>query len=188
MAPFETTAATLPLNASQIEDLRLASSMLSGEERRSFQAAMALKYCGGNARQAERMFGWGRETVQLGLPEQRTGIICVGAQAAFGGNRLWEEQHPEVAQALWALADSHSQQDPTFRTSLQYTRLTAAEALKQLRARGFPEDHLPSPSTMAEVLNRNGYRLRKVIKANPPKNSRKPMPFLPTSPTRMDSP
>lgn len=179
---------TLPLRASQIEDLRLASSMLSGEDRRSFQAAMALKYCEGNARQAERVFGWGRETVQLGLHEHRTGIICVGAQAAFGGNRLWEEQHPEVAQALWALAESQSQQDPTFRTTLQYTRLTAAEALAQLRAQGFSEESLPSPSTMAEVLNRNGYRLRKVIKAKPKKNSRKPMPFLPTLPKRMASP
>src|SRR5512134_1798241 len=175
----------LPLHASQIEDLRLASSMLSGEERRSFQAAMALKYCAGNARQAERVFGWGHETVQLGLHEHRAGISCVGAQAALSGNRLWEERHPEVAQALRALADSQSQQDPTFRTSLQYTRLTAAEALAQLRAHGFPEESLPSPSTMAEVLNRNGYRLRKVIKAKPQKNSRKPRPSLPTSPKRM---
>jgi len=178
----------LPLHASQIEDLRLASSMLSGAERRSFQAAMALKYCEGNARQAERVFGWGRETVQLGLHEHRTGILCVGAQAAFGGNRLWEEQHPEVAQALWALADSQSQPDPTFRTSLQYTRLTAAEALAQLRAHGFPEASLPSPSTMAEVLNRNGYRLRQVIKAKPQKNSPKRTPFLPISRTRTGSP
>src|SRR5512143_1963872 len=175
----------LPLHASQLEDLRLASSMLLGEERRAFQAAMALKYCAGNARQAERVFGWGRETVQLGLHEHRTGIICLGAQAAFGGHRLWEAQHPEVAQALWALAESHSQQDPTFRTRLQYTRLTAAEALTQLRAQGVPEACLPSPSTMAEVLNRNGYRLRKVVKAKPPKNSRKPMLSLPTSPNRM---
>ena len=178
----------LPLHTSQIEDLRLASSMLSGEERRAFQAAMALKYCEGNARQAERVFGWGRETVQLGLHEHRTGIICIGAQAAFGGNRRWEEQHPEIAQALWALAESHSQQDPTFRTRLQYTRLTAAEALAQLQAQGVPEESLPSPSTMAEILNRNGYRLRKVIKAKPQKSSRKPMPSLPTSPTRMASP
>jgi trans-aconitate methyltransferase len=67
------------------------------------------------------------------------------------------------------LAELHSQQDPTFRTLLSYTRLTAAEALKQLRAQGFQEDQLPSPSTMAEVLNRNGYRLRKVLKAKPQK-------------------
>jgi DDE family transposase len=183
-----TELTALPLHASQIEDLRLASSKMSAEERRSFQAAMVLKYCGGNARQAERVFGWGRETVQLGLHEHRTGIICVGAQAACGGNWLWEERHPAVAQALWALAESHSQPDPTFRTVLQYTRLTAAEALTQLRAQGFPEEYLPSPSTMAEVLSRNGYRLRKVVKAKPQKNSRKPMPSLPTSPNRMARP
>ena len=178
----------LPLSASQIEDLRLASSKMSGVERRSFQAAMTLKYCGGNARHAERVFGWGREAVQLGLHEQRTGVICLGAQAACCGNRVWEDQHPDVAQALWALAESHSQQDPTFRTVLQYTRLTAAAALTQLRAQGFPEEHLPSPSTMAEVLNRNGYRLRKVVKAKPQKNSRKRMPSSPTSPNGMASP
>ena len=110
---------------------------MSGAERRAFQAAMALKYCQGNARLAERVFGWGRETVQLGLNEHRTGVICQGAQAACSGDKLWEEKHPEVAQALWALAELHSQQDPTFRTLLSYTRLTAAEALKQLRAQGF---------------------------------------------------
>ena len=140
---------------------------MSGAERRAFQAAMTLKYCQGNARLSERVFGWGRETVQLGLNEHRTGVICQGAQAACSGDKLWEEKHPEVAKALWALAELHSQQDPTFRTLLSYTRLTAAEALKQLRAQGFQEDQLPSSSTMAEVLNRNGYRLRKVLKAKP---------------------
>ena len=162
-----TETSLLPLSASQIEDLKLASSKMSGADRRAFQAAMTLKYCQGNARQAEGVFGWGRETVQLGLNEHRTGVICQGAQAAYGGDKLWEEKHPEVAQALWELAESYSQQDPTFRTLLSYTRLTAAEALKQLRTQGFQEDQLPSPSTMAEVLNRNGYRLRKVLKAKP---------------------
>ena len=106
---------------------------------------------------------------QLGLNEHRTGLICWGMQSAYGGDKLWKEKHSEVAQALWTLAELHSQQDPTFRTLLSYTRLTAAEALKQLRAQGFHEDQLPSPSTMAEVLNRNGYRLRKVLKAKPQK-------------------
>jgi len=186
LSAFEPIA--LPLSASHLDDLRLASSRLTGAERRAFQAAMALKYCGGNARHAERMFGWGREAVQLGLHERRTGLICVGAQAACGGHRLWEEQHPEVAQALWRLAEAPSQQDPTFRTVLAYTRLTAAAALAQLRAQGFSEACLPSPSTMAEVLNRNGYRLRKAIEAKPQKNSRKPMPSSPTSPNGMASP
>jgi hypothetical protein len=155
------------LTISQIGDLKLASSKMSGAERRSFQAAMTLKYCKGNARLAEKVFGWGRETVQLGLNEQRTGIICLGAQSAYGGDKLWEEKHPEVAQALWDLMEAHSQQDPTFRTSVSYTRLTAAKALEELRIQGFQADQLPSPSNMAEILNRNGYRLRKVLKAKP---------------------
>jgi hypothetical protein len=155
----------LLLSAYQIEDLKLASSKMSGAGRRDFQAAMTLKYCQGNARLAERVFGWGRETVELGLNERRTGFICQGAQAAYSGDKLWEEKYPDVAQALWDLAESHSQQDPTFRTLLSYTRLTAAEALKQLRSQYFHDDQLPSLSTMADVLNRNGYRLRKVLKA-----------------------
>jgi hypothetical protein len=50
--------------------------------------------------------------------------------------------------------------------------LTAAEALKPLRTLGFSDDVLPCPSTMAEVLNRNGYRRRPVFKAKPKKNFR----------------
>ena len=45
------------LSASQIEDLKLASSKMSGAKRRSFQAAITLKYCQGSARQAERVLG-----------------------------------------------------------------------------------------------------------------------------------
>ncbi len=149
MSVLSTTEPTIvPLSASQIEDLKLASSKMSGAERRTFQAAMTWKYCRGNARQAERVLGWNRDTVELGLHEQRTGITCLGAQAACCGNRLWEEKYPVVAEALWALAESHCQQDPTFRGTLSYTRLTAAEAFQQLRAQGFPEDDLPSPSTI----------------------------------------
>jgi hypothetical protein len=130
---------------------------------------MTLKYCGGNPLMAEAVFGWGRQTVALGLAERRTGIICLGAQAACSGRKRWEDRHPQAAQALRQLADAHAQQDPTFRTSLTYTRLTAQAALKALEAQEYSEDQLPSPSTMAEVLNRMGFRLRKVVKAKPQK-------------------
>jgi trans-aconitate methyltransferase len=52
---------------------------------------------------------------------------------------------------------------------LTYTRLTAQSALQALREQGSRAEELPSPSTMAEVLNRLGYRLRKVVKAKPQK-------------------
>lgn len=157
------------LTTSQIADLRLAASKLTGPERRSFEAEMTLKYCNGNPLKAEAVFGWGRHTVALGLAEKRSGIICLGSQSAFSGRKRWEAHHPQVAQSLCQLADAHAQQDPTFRTSLTYTRLTAQSALKTLREQGYSEEELPSPSTMAEVLNRMGYRLRKVVKAKPQK-------------------
>ena len=169
------------LTPSQIEDLRLAAAKMREVERRSFQAEIALKYCGGSARLAETVFGWGRESVETGLGEKRTGIVCLGARSAFSGNKCWEEKQPEAAKALQQLAESHAQQDPTFHSVIAYTRLTAAEALKQLGARGFGEEQLPAPSTMALVLNRMGYRLRKVVKAKPKKKFQKPTPFLKTS-------
>lgn len=105
--PYATAPILAPLSASQIEDLKLASSKMTGAERRSFQAAMAVKYGGGSARQPERVFGWNRDTVELGLNERRTGVMCLGAQSAYCGSRAWEEKHADVAEALWVLADCH---------------------------------------------------------------------------------
>ena len=158
-----------PLRPSQIVALRLAASKMTGATRRALQAEMAVKYCGGNPLLAETIFGWGRHTVAVGLAERRTGFTCLGAQAAFSGRKPWEETQPEAAEALWRLAEAHAQQDPTFRTTLAYTRLTAKAALAALRAPGDSEAQVPSPSTMAAVLNRMGFRLRKVVKAKPQK-------------------
>jgi len=163
------------LSESQVEDIRLAASKMSGAKRRSFQAEMTLKYCEGSARQSEEVFKWSRRTAQLGLAEKRTGLTCVGAQAGWSGRKRWEEKQPEAAEALRELAESHSQQDPTFKSSVAYTRLTAAGALKGLKELGFADEQLPGVSTMAAILNRMGYRLRKVLKAKPEKKSLKPM-------------
>jgi hypothetical protein len=153
----------------QIADVRLAAAKMTGATRRAFEAEMTMKYCGGNARQAESVFGWGRHTVEVGLAERRTGIMCLGAQAACSGRQRWEDAHPQVAEVLQQQAEAHAQQDPTFRTLLAYTRLTAKGALEGLRAQGYRDDQLPAASTMAAVLNRLGFRLRKVIKAKPQK-------------------
>jgi Rhodopirellula transposase DDE domain len=107
--------------------------------------------------------------VALGLAEKRTGILCLGAQSAFSGRHRWEDKHPPAAEALCQLAEAHAQHDPTFRTRLASTRLTSKAALRELQQQGCEEAELPSPSTMANVLNRLGYRLRKVVKAKPQK-------------------
>lgn len=169
------------LTASQIADLRLAASKMSGVARRSFQAQMTLKYCDGNARRAERVFGWGRTNLEVGLAEEQSGIVCVGAQAGYSGSKRWEHKHPEAAAAVRTLAEAHAQQDPTFASSIAYTRLTAQQVLAQLRQQGFAPEQLPASSTMAVILNRMGYRLQAVVKAKPQKNSPKQTPSLRTS-------
>jgi hypothetical protein len=153
----------------QITELRFAASKMHGAERRAFVSEIALKYCNGNARQTEQVFGWGREMVETGLGEKRTGVVCVGANASFSGNKCWEEKHPEAAADLQRLAEEHAQQDPSFRSTIAFTRLTAAQALWQLRQLGYTQEELPASGTMAKILNRLGYRLRRVVKAKPQK-------------------
>jgi hypothetical protein len=171
----EMETSTLSLSANQIEDFRLASSKMQGAKRRSFLAEIALKYCNGSARKTESLFGWGRDVVNTGLGEKRTGIICIGAQSSRGGNTRWEERHPQVAEMLYQLAESHAQQDNSFLTEVAFTRLTAAEALKQLRKLGVSDKQLPAAGTMAKVLNRLGFRLRAVVKSKPQKKFQKLM-------------
>jgi hypothetical protein len=177
--------ASLQPTAEQIADVRLALWKMHGAERRCFAAEMALKYCGGRARQAEQVFGWGRGMVETGLGEKRTGILCVSAKASFTGNKRWEEKHPEVADELCRLAEEHGQQDPSFRSTVAFTRLTAAQALRQLRQLGYNEEQLPAPGTMAKILNRLGYRLRRVVKAKPQKRFWRPTPSSPMSGKKM---
>nr|WP_245894255.1 transposase [Chamaesiphon polymorphus] len=160
------------LSNGQIEDLKLAAAKMSGAKRREFTAQMTNKYCQGSARKAERVVGWKRNMVELGLAEQRTGIKCVGAQSAKSGVKRWEEQQPEAAKILKEIAEAHGQQDPTFKTTIAYTRLTAAQAIIELRQRGYKSEQLSALSTMAVILNRMGYRLRPVVKAKPQKKLR----------------
>jgi len=57
---------------------------LTGYQRRLFMAEVATELCEGSARQAERRFGWGRETVLKGLHEARQGMRCLENFVARG--------------------------------------------------------------------------------------------------------
>jgi hypothetical protein len=161
------------LHQDYIEDICTAASKMRGAGKRSFMAEMTLKYCEGSSRKAETVFGWNRNTVETGLGEKRTGIICIGAQPAGSGRLRWEEREPEAAEVLRQIAEEHSQQDPTFKSTVAYTRLTAKAASEALKERGFADEQLPSPGCMANVLNRTGYRLRNVVKSKPLKKTEK---------------
>ncbi len=121
------------LTESVREMIESAARKLTGFRRRQFQAEMANKYCDGSPRRAEQVFGWGREAVNTGLGELRTGIRCVESFSARG-RRKTEEQNPELVQEIHALVEPESQADPKFQTPLAYTRITAKAVHQQLAA------------------------------------------------------
>jgi hypothetical protein len=123
------------LTESVRETIQSAARKLTGFRRRQFQAEMAIKYCGSNARRAE----------------------------------LVEEIH--------ALVEPESQADPKFQTPLAYTRITAKAVHERLVATTAGNGrHVPAERTVYDILNRLGYRLRRVQKTKPQKKSLKPTP------------
>ncbi len=137
---------------------------------------MAIKYCHGNPRCAERIFGWGRDAVNTGLNERRTGIRCVENYSTRGRPKS-EEKSPELVQEIHALVEPQTQADPKFQTPLAYTRITAKAVRERLvTIAGGDAQHVPAERTVYDILNRLGYRLRRVQKTKPQKKSPKPTP------------
>lgn len=152
--------------------LRLAASRLTGPQRRLFIAEVTLQLCGGSARRAERRFHWGRETVTKGLHELQQGIRCLDNFQARGRPRL-EDQHPQLAQDIRELAEPHTHADPELKSDRRYANLSAGEMLTLLQTKkGYAKDALPSVRTMRDIMNRLGYRLKRIQKAKPLKKTK----------------
>jgi Rhodopirellula transposase DDE domain len=139
---------------------------LTGYQRRLFMAEVATELCGGNARQAERRFGWGRATVAKGLHESCSGVRCLENFAARGRTRS-EEKNPQLAADMRAIVEPHTQADPELKSSRRYTNLSAAEVREALIAKGYSKEELPSERTMRDILNRMNYRLKQIQKGKP---------------------
>jgi hypothetical protein len=155
-----------------METIKSACQKLTGNLRRQFQAEVAEQYCDGIPRQAETVFGWGRDAVRLGLHERRTGIRCVDDYSSRGRHKS-EDKFPELTAEIQALVEPHSQADPKFQTPLAYTRITAKAVHEHLLAKASQSSHaVPAERTLYDILNRLGYRLRRVRKTKPQKNSR----------------
>jgi Rhodopirellula transposase DDE domain len=152
------------------ELLRSGARRLTGHQRRLFMAEVATELCDGNARQAERRFGWGRETVQKGLHESRAGVRCLENFAARGRLRS-EEKDPRLAADIRAIVEPHTYADPGLKSARRYTNLSAAEVLEALLAKGHPLEGLPSERTMRDILNRMNYRLKRIRKGKPLKKT-----------------
>lgn len=151
--------------------IRSAAQRLRGHQRRLFQAEVANSLCGGSPRAAERRFGWGRDCVETGLHEAASGMRCVEDFAAKGAVPR-EVKDPRLAADIRAVVEPHTHADPELKSSRRYTNLSAKEVLEALKAqKGYSEDRLPKERSMRDILNRMGYRIRRIQKAKPLKKT-----------------
>jgi len=149
-----------------------AASRMSGIERRMFLAEVCQSLCDGNTRQAERRFGWGRNTIAQGIEEQK---LSPQEQAAHrsgnAGKKRSEEQNPQLAIDIRLIVEPHTHTDPELKTERRYLNLSAKEVRQALLDRGYSDEELPSERTMRDLLHRMNYRLKRIQKGKPLKKT-----------------
>jgi len=148
--------------------LRTAKSFPLGARRRRYMADTVESLRLGQ-RQAQQLFGWGRDTLRKAQRERRCGMTCVDA---FGcrGRKPAEFHLPRLLDDIRDIVKDHVQTDPTFQTTRLYCRLTAAEVRKQLiQRKGYDPKGVPSRQTLNGKLNALGFCQRKVAKCRPKK-------------------
>ena len=87
-----------------------AAKKLTGYRKRDFTAKVTEDYLDGSARKAETVFGWKRTSVETGLHERRTGIICVDNYQGRGRHKS-EKNHPNLEADIRSLIDEQCQAD-----------------------------------------------------------------------------
>jgi hypothetical protein len=147
--------------------IRSAARRLKGHPRRLFQAEVAQLLCAGSPRAAERRFGWDRHAVATGLHEARSGLRSVENFSARG-KLPCEVKDPQLAADIRAIVEPATQADPELKSARRYTNLSAREVRQALKEhQGYGDDRLPSERTTRDILNRLGYRLKRIQKAKP---------------------
>lgn len=146
------------------EMLNETRASLSGYKRRHFMAQVVETMLDGSPMRAEKELGWNRVTLAKALDELRGGF-CGIEQYHLRGRKRSEEHWPALLDDIQELAERHSQTDPTFRTTRQYSRLTATALRQQLiDEKGFKDEELPTEQTIRTKLNEMGYSLKRVKK------------------------
>ena len=149
---------------------------LKGSQRRLFMAKTVDAMGRGGQLWAEAHLRWNRETIRKGMHELRSGMTCVDAFSCRR-RKPAEEHLPRLLDDIRAIADGQSQADPKFQTQRLFTRISAAEVRRQLiQKKGYTDAELPTQQTINKKLNMLGYRLTKVAKCRPQKESRRPTP------------
>ena len=139
---------------------------LKGHVKRLYMARVAQTLGRGGPSVLNRELGWSRDTISKGLKELKSGLICYDNYQARGRKRA-EVRLPELLDDIEAIAEQHSQTDPSFESSRLYLRLSAVSVRQQLiEQKGYQDETLPSAEVIRQRLNELGYKLQAVKKVN----------------------
>jgi len=142
------------------------AKQLKGHQKRLYMARVVKALGRGGQEYASQKLGWNRNTIRKSQRELETGFRCVDNYQARGRKRT-EERLPNLLEDIRAIADQHSQTDPTFQSTRLYLRLSANSVRQALiKQKGYSDEQLPSTETIRERLNELGYRLKRVKKVN----------------------
>jgi hypothetical protein len=132
--------------------LKSAAGKLKGSARRLFLAETVRELGPGGQTVAEREFGWNRGTIRKGMHELTAGVECMDA-FCLRGRKGSAKRLPNLLDDIRDIVDPNAHVDATLRTQL-------------IEQKNYQDEELPKRRTLCTILNRLGYRLRKVKKTN----------------------
>jgi hypothetical protein len=166
---------TLERNGISIEIKELLQrlvAMIPWPARRLAMGDVTITVLDGKSRVAEDEFGWSRSTVNTGINECRSGIVCVNDLSERSKPKV-EQKNPKLLEDIRKIIEPSTQADPQLRTTLLYTNMTAQSVYDALLREGWTPAALPTMRTISNILNRHDYRLRTVAKTKVQKKLRK---------------
>ncbi len=145
---------------------------LKGDKRRLFMARATALFGKGGHMRAERELGWDRGVIRKGTKELRSGISCID-NFSDRGRHPAEKHLPNLLQDIRDIVEPISQADPTFRTTNEYSPITAPEVRRRLiNEKLYSDNELPSIRTIQKKLNDLNFHIQKVQKCVAKKNSK----------------
>ncbi len=164
-------AAITDLTPTLKEFLNTTRNQLNGHERRQFMARVVSLMGTGGQLKAERELGWDRKTIIKGRREIESGFTCVD-NFSGRGRKSALEHFPSLKEDITCIVNPLCQTDPTFRTQNLYSPISANEVRRRLiDDMGYNPEKIPTVRTISTIMNKLGFKLKKVPKTKVKKNS-----------------
>ena len=172
-----TTLARNGVSTEMVDLILRLVDLIPWPARRCAMGDVTLLLLDGKHRVAENVFGWSRTAVEVGINEFQTGISCVNDISTRVKPKT-EEKNPILLADIHAIMDPHSESESSLRTTLLYTNMTAKAVYDALVEKGWSAQSLPTVRTISNILIRQEYRLRTVVKTKVQKKQQKPTQSL----------